>query len=85
MKKYNITPELFWKQLNGCEVNSLTFEGCIYIKGSTKQIFRDGEPLKITKKQMQAVWSEYCWEEGITQELTKMMDKIDKFHGLTFD
>ena len=84
-RKSLITAENFWKQLNDCEVNSLTFEGCIYINGKTKQVIRDGEVVKINVKQMRLVWDEYCWEEGITQELTEMMDEIDKFHGLTFD
>ena len=51
------------KEMNGCECNSLTFEGCVGIING--EIFMDGEKIRYTKKQIKQLWQEYLEEEGI--------------------
>ena len=48
--------------LNGCEVNSLEFEGVVGI--SNGKFFRDGEQLKLTDDEVQTLWDEYIEGEG---------------------
>jgi hypothetical protein len=50
------------EMLNGCEVNSLEFEGVVGI--SNGKFFRDGEQLKLTDDEVQALWDEYIEGEG---------------------
>lgn len=52
------------KMLNGCEVNSLNYEGCVYIKGI--KVFRDGEIIDEldTAEKINEIWVEYKYEEG---------------------
>jgi hypothetical protein len=48
--------------LNGCEVNSLEFEGVVGI--SNGNVYRDGEKLKLTDEDIQTLWDEYVEGEG---------------------
>ena len=48
--------------LNGCEVNSLEFEGVVGI--SNGKVFRDGEQLQLTDDEVQTLWDEYVEGEG---------------------
>ncbi len=51
------------KMLNGCEVNSLEFEGVVgIVKGVA---YRDGEKLELTDEDVQTLWQEYIEEEGL--------------------
>ena len=53
------------KMLRGCEVNSITYEGCVYIKGT--QIWRDGEVVDNldTDEKVKTLWEEFIEEEGL--------------------
>jgi hypothetical protein len=48
--------------LNGCEVNSLEFEGVVGINNGN--VYRDGEKLKLTDEDIQTLWDEYVEGEG---------------------
>lgn len=52
------------KMLNGCEINSLNYEGCVLIKGT--KVFRDGEVIDElnTDEKVNEIWEEYKYEEG---------------------
>ena len=51
------------KMLNGCEVNSLEFEGVVGIKNGVA--YRDGEILKLSDEDVNTLWQEYIEEEGL--------------------
>ncbi len=51
------------KMLNGCEVNSLEFEGVVGINNGN--VFRDGEKLELTDEDVQTLWEEYVEGEGL--------------------
>jgi len=56
--------------LNGCEVNSLEFEGCVGINNG--KIYQDGEIIRATPKQIKILWDEYIEEEGIHSEFSDL-------------
>ncbi len=49
--------------MNGCEVNSLNYEGCVGINGS--QVWLDGEQVDTldSDEKIQELWAEYVREE----------------------
>ena len=49
--------------LNGCEVNSLEFEGVVGINNGV--VYRDGEILELTDEEVQILWEEYVEGEGL--------------------
>lgn len=51
------------KMLNGCEVNSLEFEGVVGINKGV--VYRDGEKLELTDDEVQILWEEYVEGEGL--------------------
>lgn len=56
-----MTKDEILKMLNGCEVNSLEFEGVVGIINGVA--YRDGEVLKLTSKDIKTLWDEYVREE----------------------
>lgn len=50
--------------LNGCECNSLTYEGCVYIKGN--QVIMNGDVVDRldSDSKVRVLWAEYVAEEG---------------------
>jgi hypothetical protein len=51
------------KMLNGCEVNSLEFEGVVGINNGN--VFRDGEKLELTDDEVKTLWDEYIEGERL--------------------
>jgi hypothetical protein len=51
------------KMLNGCEVNSLEFEGVVGINNGN--VFRDGEKLELTDDEVKTLWDEYVEGERL--------------------
>lgn len=51
------------KMLNGCEVNSLEFEGVVGINNGN--VFRDGEKLELTNDEVKTLWDEYVEGERL--------------------
>ena len=51
------------KMLNGCEVNSLEFEGVVVIRNGN--VFRDGEKLELTDDEVKTLWDEYVEGERL--------------------
>lgn len=60
------------KMLNGCEVNSLEFEGVVGINNG--KVFRDGETLELTDEDVQTLWDEYI--EGERLYWTNMLKEM---------
>jgi len=48
----------FWKDFNGQEIDSLEFEGVVYIDGRNKVLIQDGEKIKPTLKQTKILQKE---------------------------
>lgn len=50
--------------LNGCEVQSLNYEGCVYIKND--KVYRNGEVIDTlnTNEKAEELWQEYKENEG---------------------
>lgn len=51
------------KMLNGCEVNSLEFEGVVGVRNGN--VYRDGEKLELTDEDVETLWEEYVEGEGL--------------------
>jgi hypothetical protein len=51
------------KMLNGCEVNSLEFEGVVGINNGN--VFRDGETLELTDDEVKTLRDEYVEGERL--------------------
>ena len=51
------------KMLNGCEVNSLEFEGVVGINNGN--VFIDGEKLELTDDEVKTLWDEYVEGERL--------------------
>jgi hypothetical protein len=51
------------KMLNGCELNSLEFEGVVGINNGN--VFRDGEKLELTDDEVKTLWDEYVEGERL--------------------
>ena len=53
------------KFMRGCEVQSLNYEGCVYISG-VGEVFMGGEVVDIldTDKKVKKLWKEYVRGEG---------------------
>jgi len=49
------------KELNGHEVNSLIFEGCVGIENGV--LLPDGEKIQPTSEEWRELWSEYVEQE----------------------
>ena len=51
--------------MNGCEVQSLNYEGCVYIKGNV--VYLEGEPVDTldTEDKISDLWDEYREGEGL--------------------
>jgi len=54
------------KMLNGCEVNSLEFEGVVGINNGN--VFIDGEKLELTDDEVKTLWDEYVEGERLYWE-----------------
>ena len=52
------------EMLNGCEVNSINYEGCVSIKRDN--VYRNGEVIDTlnTPKKVNKLWKEYKKQEG---------------------
>lgn len=50
--------------MNGCEVQSLNYEGCVYIRDN--KVFMNGEVVDTlnTNSKVKNLWDEYVWGEG---------------------
>ena len=64
IKKLSMNSTQFVHAMNGCEVNSLNYEGCVAIK--KHEVIRDGEVIDTldTDEKISELWREYCHEEG---------------------
>ena len=63
------------KMLKGCEINSLNYEGIVYIKerNNSFSVHRDGEIIDYlnTNKKIKNLWKEYTLNEIELNELTQ--------------
>lgn len=65
--------DMFYKTLNGHEIESMEFEGVVYVDGRNRCIVSDGERIQPTKEQLKELWDEYVESEGLyLEEVTKM-------------
>jgi hypothetical protein len=56
---------VFYKTLNGHEIQSLEFEGVVYVDGRNKCIVVDGSRIKPNDNQLRDLWDEYIESEGL--------------------
>lgn len=57
----SMTVEQILQTMNGCECNSLTFEGCVAVNNG--ELWMDGKKIKFTNRQIKRLWNEYMIEE----------------------
>ena len=61
--------DYFYKTLGGHEIDSIEFEGVVYVDGKNKCLFMDGEKITPTKKQLEILWQEHIDNEGGLESL----------------
>jgi|GEM_PF-3035867 hypothetical protein len=60
--------DMFYKTLNGHEIESLEFEGVVYVDGRNKCVVSNGERITPSKEQLKDLWDEYVDSEGLYLE-----------------
>jgi hypothetical protein len=56
---------MFYRSLNGSEIQSMDFEGTVYVDGRNKCIVRDGEKMRPSEDELKTLWKEYVDGEGL--------------------
>ena len=67
---------MFYRSLNGCEIQSMDFEGTVYVDGRKKCIFRDGEKMRPSEDELKTLWKEYVDGEGLEYVDGEGLDEV---------
>jgi len=69
---------MFYKTLNGSEIQSLEFEGTVYVNGRERCVVRDGEKMKPSMDQLRTLWDEYVEGEGLYETKVEEKEPVDE-------
>ena len=76
--------DMFYKTLNGHEINSLEFEGVVYVDGRNRCIVSNGERITPSKEQLKDLWDEYVESEGLYLEKANESNNGEMGHNINF-
>ena len=69
---------MFYRSLNGCEIQSMELEGTVYVDGRKKCVVRDGEKMRPSEDELKTLWKEYVDGEGLYETKVENHEPVDE-------